>query len=327
MLHPELRKAAARMPRGVLRAWTLKPLRALTAFLVWKRKPIPGVTITMHPLPGPTARVRVMRPAAASGVQPVLLWVHGGGYVLGTAAQDDAFCARLMAATGVSVVSVDYRLAPEHPWPAALDDCTAALDFLEREGRALGLDGSRLIIGGQSAGGGLAAALVLRMADTGRQAALLQLLSYPMIDDRTTQRQQSLDVRMWDETSNLRGWRAYLGRAPGGHDMTDLMAPARRAHLGGLPPAWIGVGTEDLFHDEDVTYAQRLQAAGVPCSLEVVPGAFHGFDSALPEATVSQKFFAAQCTAVRQALAALARPGDGSAVRLTADKPEVPPHR
>jgi acetyl esterase/lipase len=196
-----------------------------------------------------------------------------------------------------------------------------------REGPSLGLDPSRLVIGGQSAGGGLAAALVLRMADTGHSPALLQLLSYPMLDDRTTQRQQNLDVRMWDETSNLRGWRAYLGREPGGAGITDLMAPARRVQMSGLPPAWIGVGTEDLFHDEDVGYAQRLQAAGVPCTLDVVDGAFHGFDSGLPDLPVSQRFFAAQCTAIRQALGAVAQPTEGLAVGATADKPEVQTHR
>lgn len=290
------------MPRGVLRAWSLAPLRALVAFLAWKSKPIPGIAVSVHPLPGTTATVRVLRPGSTAGIRPVLLWLHGGGYVLGNALQDDAYCARVMAVTGVSVVSVNYRLAPEHPWPAALDDCTEALDFLVREGPSLGLDALRLVIGGQSAGGGLAAALVLRMADAGRQPALLQLLSAPMLDDRTTQRQQQLDVRMWDERSNLRGWRAYLGREPGGADITDLMAPARRTDLGGLPSAWIGVGTEDLFHDEDVAYAGRLQMAGVRCALDVVEGAFHGFDTALPDAPVSQKFFAAQCAAIRQAL-------------------------
>lgn len=321
-MHPELIRAASRMPRGVLRAWSLKPLRAVTALMAWRSKPIPGVSASVHSLPGTRATVRVLRTESTSGMRPVLLWVHGGGYVLGTASQDDVFCSRLMAATGVSVVSVNYRLAPEHPWPAALDDCTAALDFLESEGPSLGLDISRLVVGGQSAGGGLAAALVLRMFDSGRSPALLQLLSSPMLDDRTTGRRQQLDVRMWDEASNLRGWRAYLGRQPGSEDISDWMAPARRVQMSGLPPAWVGVGTEDLFHDEDVDYAQRLKADGVPCALEVVEGAFHGFDSSCPDLPVSQAFFASQCRAIRQALETYEQRTDSQTV-LTVDKPNA----
>lgn len=311
-MNSDLQHAASRLPRGFLRSWSLKLVRAVLAIVAWRLKPIKGVSVSVHHLVGTPATVRVLRQEGVKGACPVLLWIHGGGYVMVKACMDDEFCARLMAETGVAVVSVDYRLAPEHPWPAALDDCTAALDFLEQEGPAIGLDPSRLVIGGASAGGGLAAALVLRMVDTGRKLPVLQLLSYPMIDDRTTLRHQNLDVRLWDETSNRLAWRAYLGCEPGSVGVTDLMAPARRTHLKGIPPTWIGVGTEDLFHDEDVRYAQALTAAGVPCALEVVEGAFHGFDGVFPDSAPSQRYLAAQCAAITQALNGSAMPGGQS---------------
>ncbi|MFO0624340.1 MAG: alpha/beta hydrolase fold domain-containing protein [Polyangiales bacterium] len=155
-----------------------------------------------------------------------------------------------------------------------------------------------------SAGGGLAAALVLRAHDRALPAPALQLLVYPMLDDRTALRDHDdRDFRLWDDVSNRFGWRAYLGRAPGHDDVPDHAAPARRRDLAGLAPAWIGVGTADLFHDEDLAYAARLREAGVDVSLEVVPGAFHAFDVVAPRAAVSRAFFEAQISALAQAFA------------------------
>lgn len=200
------------------------------------------------------------------------------------------------------MASVDYRLAPEAPFPAALDDCFAALAHLAADPS---VDAGRIAVGGASAGGGLAAALALRARDEGGPALAFQLLAYPMIDDRTVLRGDldPANVRAWSPTSNAFGWRSYLGPLATGSDAVPaLAAPARVQDLAGLPPAWIGVGTLDVFHDEDLAYAGRLNQAGVPCALTVVPGAFHGFDILVPWAGASRDFVAAQVDALRAAL-------------------------
>ena len=240
--------------------------------------------------------VRLHRPPGVSQPGPALLWIHGGGYVIGTAQQDDAVCRRFARELGITVAAVDYRLAPEHPYPVPLEDCYAALTWLA----ALpAVDPARVAIGGASAGGGLAAALALLARDRGEVTPTLQLLAYPMLDDRSGSGPNNPNYRLWGPKSNRFGWAAYLGNAD-----PQVAVPARRDDLSGLPPAWIGVGTHDLFHDEDLAYAERLTAAGVPCQVEVVPGAFHGFDLIMPKASVSQSFFASECASLRSALAA-----------------------
>ena len=241
--------------------------------------------------------VRLYRPTDASGTGPALLWIHGGGYVIGSAAQDDELCRRFARELGATVASVDYRLAPENPYPVPLDDCYAALAWLV----ALpSVDPARVAIGGASAGGGLAAALALLARDRDEIPLAAQLLVYPMLDDRTVQR-EGLDnpgLRLWNQSSNKFGWACYLADAD-----PDVAVPARHEDLRGLPPAWMGVGTLDLFHDEDLVYAERLRAAGVSCQVEVVQGAFHGFDGIVPKAEVSQSFFKSQCAVLRDAFA------------------------
>lgn len=296
--HPDLRSVARWLPRGVASSWTVPLLR---------RIPIPrgrlpaGVTIADRPVDGGVS-VRVVSGPPRATPRPALLWIHGGGYVIGAAAQDDALCARFALALDAVVVSVEYRLAPEHPFPTPLEDCFAAFELVHRMCGELGIDPKRVAIGGQSAGGGLAAALVLAVHDRARPAPVFQLLVYPMLDDRTVTRQVEPSMfRLWNPPSNRFGWAAYLGKEPGGPDVPALAAPARRVDLTGLPPAWIGVGTNDLFHDEDLVYAERLRAAGVPTEVSVVDGAFHGFDTVLPDAPVSRGFFDAQVTALRGA--------------------------
>lgn len=239
-------------------------------------------------------RLRLYRPAGSTDVAPALLWMHGGGYVMGAAQHDDGLCRRFSSKLGIAVASVEYRLAPEHPYPAALEDCYSALSWLTT---APAVDPARMAIGGASAGGGLAAALALLTRDRGEIELALQLLVYPMLDDRSPRSTPRHQYRLWSPRSNRFGWAAYLGATD-----PEVAVPARRDDLTGLAPAWIGVGTCDLFHDEDLTYAERLRSAGVPCHVEVVPGAFHGFDRAASKAQVSRKFFAAQCAALCAAL-------------------------
>lgn len=287
--HPDLRRAARVLPRGGVGPATMPVVRRLTQ-LQGRRTP---ADVEVMGLPS-GATVRIFRPKnPPAGPAPALLWIHGGGYVIGTAAQDDRLCRRFSAELGATVASVDYRLAPQHPYPAALEDCWAALTLLAG---LPGVDPARIAVGGASAGGGLAAALAQWAADRGEVSPVLQLLLYPMLDDRSAALPAHRGYRLWGPRSNLFGWTAYLGDAD-----PQVVVPARRADLSGLAPAWIGVGTFDLFHDEDLAYAQRLRQAGVPCDVEVVSGAFHGFDLLMPKAPVSRQFFASQCASLRNA--------------------------
>jgi acetyl esterase/lipase len=199
------------------------------------------------------------------------------------------------------VASVDYRLAPESPFPVPLDDCYLALAWLADQPD---VDASRIAVGGASAGGGLAAALALLARDRGEVELAFQSLSYPMLDDRTANRTDidQRNFRLWNNKANRFGWQSYTGLAPGSPGVTDLAAPARCGDLTGLPPAWIGVGTLDLFHGEDLAYAARLDKAGVECAILEVEGAFHGFDLVRPRAGVSRDFRAAQVAALAPAL-------------------------
>ena len=241
----------------------------------------PGIenrTETVPPAHGrPPVRVEVYRRAGTTGPLPALLWIHGGGYVMGAVVNDDQWCSRIADELDVLVVSTDYRKAPEHRFPAALDDCFASLTWLVEHADELGVDPARVMIGGNSAGGGLAAALAQRAHDEGVPVTF-QLLVYPMLDDRTVPRSEALKkwALVWNPPANRYGWASYLGAEPGVGEPPRYAVPARRDDLSGLPPAWIGVGSVDLFHDEDVEYARRLVEAGVECTLYVAPGMPHG---------------------------------------------------
>ena len=289
--HPDLRRVARLAPRSMIGPRSLRLIRALSG--LQRSRSHDGVeALILRSGVG----VRLHRPAGVSQPGPALLWIHGGGYVIGNAQQDDLLCQRFTRDLGITVAAVDYRLAPEHPYPAPLEDCYSALTWLA----ALpAVDPARVAIGGASAGGGLAAALALLARDRGEVTPTLQLLAYPMLDDRSASGPENPNYRLWSPKSNRFGWAAYLGNAD-----PNVAVPARHEDLSGLPPAWIGVGTHDLFHDEDLAYAERLTAAGVPCKVDVVPGAFHGFDVIVPKAAVSQAFFASQCASLRSALAA-----------------------
>ncbi|UMG91913.1 alpha/beta hydrolase fold domain-containing protein [Nocardioides sp. TF02-7] len=209
-----------------------------------------------------------------------LLWMHGGGLVAGIAEVDNGYCSQVAAELGVLVVGVDYRRAPEHPFPAALDDCEAAFRDLVADAARLGVDPGRVAVGGASAGGGLAAALCQRLRDRGGPLPALQLLRYLMLDDRTGLRPRPrLRRHSWTPAWNRFAWAAYLGRPRyGGGAVPPYAAAARARDLAGLPPAWIGVGSRDLFHQECADYAARLAAAGVAVELDVEPGMRHGAD-------------------------------------------------
>jgi acetyl esterase/lipase len=288
--HPELRSAARRLPRGPIRPAVLPVIRQLERLQKLRRAPGVQVLTTSDGI-----EIRLHRPPGRTEPGPALLWIHGGGYVIGTAQQDDRMCRKLARELGITIAATEYRLAPENPYPAGLNDCYAALQWLSR---LPAVDPSRIAIGGASAGGGLAASLAFLARDRGEISPVAQLLVYPMLDDRSAHHTHldTVEARLWNRHSNRFGWSAYLGDAD-----PEAAVPARRTDLAGLPPAWIGVGTLDLFHDEDVAYAERLRAAGVPCELEVVEGAFHAFDQIVAKSSVSQQFLAKQAESLRTA--------------------------
>ena len=293
LIDPEMRRAARIMPAPpVHRHWTLPVMRWLTKVGV-RHKLSSGVTVEVRPIGA--ASVHIYRPPVQTS-DGAVLWIHGGGFVIGAAIMDDVRCSRYALEFGTVVVSVEYRLAPEHPFPAPLDDCFAAWTWMQEQAERLGVDPHRIVVGGESAGGGLAATLVQRIHDTGGPQPAAQLLVYPMLDDRTAARTEldAVKHRLWNNRANRAGWTAFLGHEPGRdatHDhVAEYAVGARRSDLTGLPPAWIGVGEVDLFHDEDRDYAERLVAAGVPCEFVAVPGAPHGFVSTAPKATATIDF-------------------------------------
>lgn len=252
----------------------------------------------------PPVALRLYRPRALTGRAPALLWLHGGGMVLGNHVQDEASNINFARTLGITVASVNYRLAPDYPAPAAVEDAYAALAWLVGNAGSRGIDPGKIAIGGASAGGGVAAGLALLAHDRGTITPAFQLLVYPMIDDRTVARtdMDTSNVRVWTRRSNRFGWASYLGTEPGTEGVSAYAAPARRADLSGLPPAWIGVGSLDLFLDEDVAYAARLNEAGVSCELVTVEGAFHGFDALFAKTRVAKEFWQAQVDALRTSL-------------------------
>ncbi|QGP81293.1 alpha/beta hydrolase fold domain-containing protein [Sphingobium sp. CAP-1] len=247
--------------------------------------------------------VRIYVPAGDAAMRPAILHIHGGGYVMGSVATNHVWNMLLAANVGAVVVSVDYRLAPETPAPGSVEDCYAALCWLHREATALGVDAARIAVRGESAGGGLAAALCLLARDRGGPAIAHQNLIYPMLDDRTciTRQPDHLGAFVWTPQANAFGWRALLGGNPGAADVSPYAAPARAGDLSGLPPAFVAVGALDLFLAEDMDYARRLIEAGVATELHVYPGAYHGFD-VLPDAPASIRMKQDAVAALRAAL-------------------------
>ena len=271
--------------------------------------PVPsGVTTEDRAVPGPDGApdimVRLYRPAALPNPAPALVWVHGGGMVMGSVEMNDAYCGRLAERLSAVVASVEYRLAPEHPYPASLHDCYAGLSWLAETADELGVDRSRIAIGGASSGGGVAAGLALFARDRGEVDVCFQFLVYPMLDDRNSTRSSHAisDGRVWNRDANLVGWNAYLAGEAGSEGVDAYAAPARAVDLRGLPPAYICVGTMDMFVDENIAYAQAMLSAGVPVELHVYPGAFHGSTNSIPEAALSVRWSADEQAALDRAL-------------------------
>lgn len=277
--------------------------------------PLPpnGISVETVTIPGlngaPELDLLIYRPEAATGVLPCIYHIHGGGFVLGAAANFESYCRPLAAELGCVIVSVDYRLAPETVAPGAVEDCYAGLAWLFANAAARNIDPKRIGVMGESAGGGHAAALALmtrdRMAQGGGEYPLaFQHLIYPMLDDRTAAMADPHPYTgqfVWTATSNYFGWKSLLDHEPGIDGVSEYAAPARATDLSGLPPTYISVGALDIFVEEDIEFARRLIRAGVHTELHIYPGAFHAFDM-MPGIPVADAARAASLAALRRFL-------------------------
>ena len=247
----------------------------------------------------PDVPVRVYTPRQRTAPLPGLLFIHGGGFVVGDIDSEDARAQEIAASADVVVVSVDYRLAPEHPFPAGLDDCYAALVWMEKSSAEIGVDLQRLGVGGGSAGGGLAAATALMARDRGGPRLSMQYLGIPELDDRLETHSMTVytDTPVWNRPNAILSWKYYLA----GAEPTQYAAPARAREFSGLPPTYVDVCEFDSLRDEGIGYAQQLVQAGVPVELHLYPGTFHG-SSLIADAAVSRRMSADSIDGIRRLL-------------------------
>lgn len=262
--------------------------------------PNPNVEISSHVAPGPDGDldVRIYSPKNASKPAPGVVYIHGGGMIMGGLDGEDGTCQMMADRLGAVIASVDYRKAPENPYPAAPEDCFAAASWVFENAAELGIDKENIGIYGQSAGGGLALAVALMARDRGGPNFAYMVPIYPMIDDRNESESSKLitDVGIWDRAGSIEAWGWYLG----GREADQYAAPARAKNLSGLPPAYIDVGELDMFRDEDIDFAKRLSEAGVRVEFHLWPGAYHASEVFAPEAELSQRIWDTRVAAIKR---------------------------
>lgn len=309
---PELAAALTVLADHIPRELTLDAMRQGAAtVLVPDEELSRGGTfeITERLAPGPEGApeisLLIARPAGTASPTAAIYHIHGGGMIIGSNRMGLPMVLDWAQELRASVVSVEYRLAPETPHPGPVEDCYAGLAWTAAQAGELGIDPGRIVVAGGSAGGGLAAAVTLLARDRGGPRLAAQLLMCPMLDDRndTTSAWQMVGRGIWDRAMNETGWTALLGAARGGPDVSPYAAPARATDVSGLPPAFIDVGSAETFRDEAVTYASRIWQAGGVAELHVWPGGFHGFTDLAPQAALSRNAGAAQLNWLRRVLA------------------------
>lgn len=283
LVDPELLALLDEWPQLVLSDATLPDMRNGSRLLLPPIAHRERVETSRYLAPcadGPDVPLFLYRPASHQGSLPCIYHIHGGGFVGGAAGPLEPIHRIMAYDLECVIVSVDYRLAPETPYPGPLEDCYAGLSWLFDHAAEFGIDPARIGVMGESAGGGLAAGLALLVRDRGEHSLAFQHLIYPMLDDRTCTFQDPHPYTgdyIWTPHNNAYGWRAYLGSEPGSPDVSAYAAPARAEDLKGLPPAFLSTGSLDLFLEEDMDYARRLTRAGVPVELHVYAGGYHGF--------------------------------------------------
>ena len=279
-------------------------INSLVRMMTAELPPIDNIVIEDRNIAAPDALlelvVRIYKPTGVSGGLPGIFFIHGGGMIMGSIETENHKAAMLCETIQSIVVSVEYRLAPENPHPAQVQDCYEALVWMSKNAAELGFDTDRLAIVGGSAGGGLAIATALMARDQEFPKLSFQMANYPMIDDRneTPSSKEITDVGIWDRKANIEAWDWYLG----GKNADEYAAPARAKDLSGLPPTFIDVGELDLFRDEDIEFAKRLLQAGVTTELHVYPGAYHASESFAPEAELSKQIWTKRIEALKRAL-------------------------
>ena len=306
-LKPILQASLKQAPHMEWSEKTLHEVRKQSGF--WTRPALAQPTFFERKIPGtagaPDVRIVVIGVTTGAAPRPAVLHIHGGGYITGTVAESMDPLQRLSAAHDCIVVSVDYRLAPETHFPGSLEDNYAALRWLYANAKELGVDEHRIALFGESAGGGHVAALAIAARDRGEVPVAMQVMLYPMLDDRTGSSRAvpaHLGAYIWDAAANRFGWSSLLGVPAGSAAVPRGAVPARVENLRGLPRTFIAVGSIDLFVEEDIAYSRRLIEAGVPTELFIAPGGYHGFDIIVPEATISKTFKAAWNDALRRGL-------------------------
>ncbi|HEX7857748.1 MAG TPA: alpha/beta hydrolase [Sphingobium sp.] len=310
-VHPELRQLARQM-LPMFRSQPAPTLESLPAMrsqsMSYAKKPAADIPYEKREIAGaagqPPVTLYLINAGKGEG-RPAILYTHGGGFIAGSAASYIEPLQALCRELGCVAVAVEYRLAPETTYRGSIEDNYAGLKWLHDNAASLGVDPARIAVMGESAGGGHAALLAIAARDRGEVPVAFQCLIYPMLDDRTG---SSRDVPpnvgrfIWTPQSNRFGWQCFLGEKPGTVHISSAAVPARVTNLTGLPPAFIGVGSIDLFVDEDIEYARRLNDSGVSTELIVVPGAFHGFDILPIPSQIGQRFAAAKLIALKRGL-------------------------
>jgi acetyl esterase/lipase len=273
----------------------------------------PAISHVEKTIPGPGGSISlsILRSrTSAGGARPGIVYMHAGGMILGSKLFGIQGTFEWIKQLDAIVISVEYRLAPEHPDPAPIEDCYAALKWVSEHVSELGIDPSKLLVAGNSAGAGLAAGLALLARDRRGPKIFAQCLIYPMLDDRmtTVSSLQFADEGTWSGKNNLYAWNALLAGRRGATDVSIYAAPARAKDLSGLPPAWVDVGGNELFRDENVIYASRLAEFGIPVELHVWPGGWHAFDTNAPNTALSNACLQARMTWFKRILTATPSP-------------------